>query len=91
MEREASYFGSNIANVVLPLFISVAAAFISVITQKVALRNNPSSNATIMAIIIENQNVVILNSEVPYWYEIEYENAEAGKIQNGWVPKRFIE
>ena len=54
------------------------------------MRTEPTSKAPIVINIIENQNIVIVNS-VPYWREIEYEDKVTGETYCGWVAKRSIE
>jgi len=78
---------------ILPLFIAIASGIIvtyAITSREAPLRTEPTSKAPIVINIIENQNIVIVNS-VPYWHEIEYEDKVTGETYCGWVAKRSIE
>jgi len=76
-----------------PILIAVASGIIvahAITSQETPLHTEPTSNAPIVTNIIENQNVVIVNS-VPDWHEIEFEDKVTGETYCGWVVKRSIE
>jgi len=77
--------------IILAIIISIVATGIAEVIRNTPLRQNPSSDALIIITIVEKQVIVIVNEDVPYWYEVEYEDAETGEKCSGWVSKRSIQ
>jgi|GEM_PF-4225711 len=78
---------------ILPLLITIVGGVIVVhatTSRETLLRTEPTSKAPIVINMIENQNIVIVNS-VPYWHEIKYEDKFTGETCCGWVAKRSVE
>jgi hypothetical protein len=75
--------------VILQILTNMASSLILEAVRNIPLRSRPESGAEVLTIVQENQHIEI-NDEVPYWYEVAFENAETKEICRGWLPKRFV-
>jgi|GEM_PF-3942025 hypothetical protein len=78
-----------ILKVVVTIVLSLTSNFVYDTIKSAKLRIEPVQNSNIITIIDINQLVTIID-DVPYYFEVEYIDAETGRLYSGWVSKRSV-
>ncbi len=81
---------ANVFYILLQVIISLAIALalnMYTTVKQTVIREMPSANAPKLIIVPKNHKMIVIG-EVPYYFEIEFEDPETGDSFQGWISKR---
>lgn len=75
---------------IITIMLSVAANYIYDTIKTTRLREAPSTDAPVVAIIPASRQVSAVGNE-PYYFQVEYTDPETGVLYTGWLSKRSLQ
>lgn len=81
---------ANVFFMLLQVIITLLAGFVLnmyTTVKQTVIRKMPSVEAPTLIVVAGNRNITV-NGDVPYYFEIEYEDPETGDNYRGWISKR---
>lgn len=75
---------------IITIMLSVAANYIYDTIKTARLREAPTTDAPVVAIIPASRQVSAVGDE-PYYFQVEYTDPETGVLYTGWLSKRSLQ
>ncbi len=75
--------------ILVGILVGVAASYIMQMASNSKVRELPTSTSNVIYQVTEESNIIVIG-DVPYYYEVEFENPETGEAVRGYVSKRSI-